>query len=242
MRSKLFTFATVVAALTIALTGCRTITGRTAGTFVDDTTTTTKVKTAIASTQIGTLTRVDVDTRQGVVYLTGTAMSPQNKQQIFEAARAASEGKPVVDNVVVTGEKPAAASPTSAAASPSTETRSPATDGSSNPSRSPGQQPSAGQQIAAAPPAMAQLKFGRMERDADPSAIDRWAAYDQQGQRVATVYTIPAQRMDPQGVANLDAGERRIDHISIYPHPGSDGQQYHVVLWHVSRQDAARMQ
>jgi len=52
---------------------------------------------------------------------------------------------------------------------------------------------------------------------------------------------IPASEFAGTPAETLDSGERRIDHVSIYPHPGSDGLQYHVVLWHVNRAEASRL-
>ena len=111
MSCKVFKGAMVAMAVAVALTGCRTITGRTAGTYLDDAATTTKVKTALAALQVGTLARVDVDTLHGRVYLTGAAKTQENKEHIMNVARGAAEGKPVVDQLFVAGETAPAASP-----------------------------------------------------------------------------------------------------------------------------------
>ena len=202
----------VLAAMLFLVAGCRSVTGRTTGQWVDDKTTTAKVKTALASTRFGTLTRVDVDTFDGTVYLSGMVQNEGVKQELLDAARGAAQGKPVVSNLAVSGQ----------AVGRSGETESP-------PAASP---------ATTAP--LSRVKFSRM--DAEPGAQNRFAAYDRTGKRVATVYALPASDVREEGIADLDTGERRIEHVSIYPHPGSDGMQYHVVLWHVTREEAAALQ
>jgi hypothetical protein len=182
-----------------ALAGCRSMTGRSAGTFLDDANTSAKVKSAIASVKFGTVTQVDVDTSNGVVYLTGSAVTEDSKQHILQAARGAAEGKPVVDHLTVSIPR------------------------------------------AAAPSTLEPLnkRFSRIE--SEPGGTDakgRFVAYDKSGNQVATIYSIAAADLRRGGIAALDTGDRRVDHVSVYPHPGSDGMQYHVVLWHVNRQQA----
>jgi hyperosmotically inducible protein len=223
MRNRTFQSLAVLALVIAALTGCRTATGRTAGTYVDDATTTAKVKTALASTRIGTIGRVDVDSRNGVVYLTGSATSEESKQQILEAARGAADGKPVVDNLMVAGQTPPAAAHEHDQAPTAHD---------------------AGSQAAASPVTAAPFtnRFSRVE--SEPGGTDgtkRFVAFDKSGKQVATIYAIEARDLRQRGVADLDTSDRRIDHVSVYPHPGSDGMQYHVVLWHVDRQEAGAL-
>lgn len=80
---------------------CQTTTGRTAGTFVDDTAITTQVKSRLAATQAETLTRIDVDTRNGTVYLTGTVADAAMKARAEEIARTEEGVKQVVNNLRV---------------------------------------------------------------------------------------------------------------------------------------------
>jgi hypothetical protein len=54
------------------------------------------------------------------------------------------------------------------------------------------------------------------------------------------VYAVSGQQMRARGVAELDAMGRPIQEVSVYPHAGSDGMQYHVVLWHVPRAQATQ--
>ena len=215
----------VLVIVLIVLAGCRTVTGRSAGQWIDDKTTTAKVKAAVASAQIGSLTRVDVDTSNGSVFVTGVTSNDGERQRIADAARMAADGKPMTSNLVlVTAKRDEAAA--AAAMSPAASAWT---------SPQPGQMGLA----SAAPPPSTPLKFSRMEAEA-PS-YGRFAAYNKAGQRVATVYTLPASELR-SGLAGLDAGNRRIEHISIYPHPGSGEPQYHLVLWHVNRQQARALE
>lgn len=224
----------VLAALLFIVAGCRTMTGRTAGEWIDDKQVTAKVKTAIATAKVGTLTRVDVDTHDGVVYLTGTVEDEQSLNDILRAARSVPEVRRVVSQLALAPatRTPPPASPRtdSAGATPTTAAPPPRTAMAPSP-----------QQMASATPPITALKFSRMEAE-NAAGEQRFAAYDDRGQRVATLYVIPSSNFQQDAIANLDAGERRIDHVSIYPHAGSDGMQYHVVLWHVDRSEASRMQ
>ncbi len=197
-----------LAATVFVVAGCGTLGGRTAGQWVDDKTTIAKVKAALASTRVGTLTRVNVDTFKGTVYLSGVVPNESVKRELVDAAQGASDGRPVVSNLAVAGQIPSRDDAT--AASPAATTP------------------------------LTRLKFSRM--DAEPDVPGRFAAYNGTGQRVATVYTLLAWDLEQDGVFNLDAGERQIHHISVYPHPGSDAIEYHVVLWHVSHDEAASLQ
>ena len=215
----------VLSGILLIVAGCRTATGRSAGQWIDDKTTTAKVKAAVASTQIGSMTRVDVDTSNGTVFLTGVTSTDSERQRIAEAARIAANGKPVTSNLVL-----ATATREEAAASGMVPAASPRTDAQ------------AGQQhlASATPPPATRLKFSRLQAEAP--TMGRFAAYDQGGQRVATVYTVPASEFRDSGITTLQAGKHRIDHISIYRQPGGGDPQYHVVLWHVDRRQAQALE
>jgi osmotically-inducible protein OsmY len=83
---KLSSFKTLVLAGLIAAplaTGC----GKTVGETIDDTTITTRVKTAMLNDpQVGGL-RIDVDTFKGAVTLSGRVKSEAEKQQAISLAR-----------------------------------------------------------------------------------------------------------------------------------------------------------
>ncbi len=79
------------------LAGCQSMTGQPAGEYMDDAGITTAVKTKLANNQVSSLPRVEVETVNGVVHLTGVVKSDSDKAA---AARLAKEVKGVkrVDN------------------------------------------------------------------------------------------------------------------------------------------------
>lgn len=79
------------------LAGCQSMTGQTTGEYVDDAMVTTAVKAKLTNNQVASLTRVEVETVNGVVHLTGVAPTESSKAQ---AGRLAKEVKGVkrVDN------------------------------------------------------------------------------------------------------------------------------------------------
>ena len=63
------------------------MTGKSAGENVDDASITASVKTKLAAEKPATLTKVDVDTNKGTVYLTGNVETPAIKERATELAR-----------------------------------------------------------------------------------------------------------------------------------------------------------
>ena len=65
-------------------------------------------------------------------------------------------------------------------------------------------------------------------------------AYDHQGKLVSTIYMIPMKDLTAEKKwADLAAPGGRVDHVSLYfnaGHPGVQEPHYHVVLWHVTKQ------
>jgi hypothetical protein len=112
MHSTMAMFVVVLA----LLAGCRSMTGQSLGTNVDDKTTTASVKAKLVADQLQNLTWVDVDTRAGTVYLMGTASSQAQKQRAEELARDTDGVKKVVNNIQV---KAATTSSSGSSASPS---------------------------------------------------------------------------------------------------------------------------
>ena len=90
-----------VFALTVMLTGCQAITGRTAGQNLDDTNITTAVKAQLAQDKLSTLTRIDVDTNDGVVALNGTVESAEQRARAEQLVRKVGGVKRVVNNLQV---------------------------------------------------------------------------------------------------------------------------------------------
>jgi hypothetical protein len=69
------------------------------------------------------------------------------------------------------------------------------------------------------------------------------AAFDANGRRVATVYSVPVRELTGRGLEELRA-PHAIDHVSIYlasSHPDLPLPHYHVVLWHVSHSEASAL-
>jgi osmotically-inducible protein OsmY len=98
--SRLLSITFFVVAL---VSGCTALTGKSAGTNVDDAGITASVKTNLASERgMQTLTSIDVDTNRGVVSLNGVVESSTAKQRAVEIARQTSGVKSVVNNLQVT--------------------------------------------------------------------------------------------------------------------------------------------
>ena len=68
---------------------------------IDDTTLTATVKTKLSVDKLANLTRIDVDTYNGVVSLNGVVSSPEEKQRAEEIARTVNGVKKVVNNLQV---------------------------------------------------------------------------------------------------------------------------------------------
>ena len=90
-----------VFALIFMLAGCQAMTGRTAGQNLDDTSITTAVKAQLAQDKLSTLTRIDVDTNNGVVALNGTVESSEQRARAEELVRKVGGVKRVVNNLQV---------------------------------------------------------------------------------------------------------------------------------------------
>ena len=91
----------VVLMLVAVTTGCTSMTGKTAGENVDDAKITATVKSKLAAEKVATLTKVDVDTNKGTVYLTGNVESTTVKSRATEIARAVDGVREVVNNLQV---------------------------------------------------------------------------------------------------------------------------------------------
>ena len=83
------------------MAGCRSLTGKSAGTNVDDATITASVKSKLVADKASNLTRVDVDTNHGTVYLNGTVDSAEQKSRAEQLAWQAQGVKSVVNNLQV---------------------------------------------------------------------------------------------------------------------------------------------
>ena len=77
------------------------MTGQTMGESIDDSVITSSVKTHLASDKLVTLTRVDVETNNGIVYLTGQVQAAEQRSHIGSLASEVKGVKQVVNNLQV---------------------------------------------------------------------------------------------------------------------------------------------
>ena len=91
----------VATMLILALTGCQAMTGKTAGRNVDDAAITASVKSTLVADKIANLTRVDVDTNNGVVSLNGVVDSAQQKGRAEDLARRVDGVRGVNNNLQI---------------------------------------------------------------------------------------------------------------------------------------------
>ena len=96
-----FRTVAVVLVLVAVTVGCRSVTGKSAGNTADDATITASVKSKLVADKATNLTRVDVDTNNGTVYLNGTVDSAEQKSRAEQLAWQAQGVKSVVNNLQV---------------------------------------------------------------------------------------------------------------------------------------------
>ena len=111
--------------LVVTSAGC-SLAGRTFGTYVDDHSVTAAVKMGLARKEPRTVTRVNVDTFEGTVYLTGEVASAIQKSDAEIAAWQVDGVTQVVNDLTVRGERAGGALPVSA--SPAMQATSPLLD------------------------------------------------------------------------------------------------------------------
>jgi hyperosmotically inducible protein len=83
------------------MTSCQAMTGQTVGESMDDSMITSSVKTQLASDKLVTLTRVEVETNNGIVYLTGQVQTAEQRSHIGSLASQVKGVKRVVNNLQV---------------------------------------------------------------------------------------------------------------------------------------------
>jgi hyperosmotically inducible periplasmic protein len=88
-------------ALFLSAAGCTSMTGETAGQYVDDSTITTSVKAKLVAEKIANFTRIDVDTTNQVVSLTGVVASPDQKARAEQLAMEVSGVRRVDNNLQI---------------------------------------------------------------------------------------------------------------------------------------------
>jgi len=92
---------TITLAVLFFLNGCQAMTGQTMGESMDDSMITSSVKTQLASDKLVTLTRVEVETNNGIVYLTGQVQTAEQRSHIGSLASQVKSVKQVVNNLQV---------------------------------------------------------------------------------------------------------------------------------------------
>jgi hyperosmotically inducible periplasmic protein len=95
--------AVLVLALASALTGCSAITGRPFAQWGDDSALTARVKTRLVAVDMRALTRVNVDTVDGIVYLSGIVRGPNTKLRLEDEARSVEGVKQVISHLTARG-------------------------------------------------------------------------------------------------------------------------------------------
>jgi len=97
------TVRVVVALLLVVafLPGCRSMTGRSAGRYIDDKTISAGVKAKLVRDKTTNLTRVGVTTVNGVVHLDGAVESVNDKTRAEQIARTVDGVTSVVNNLQV---------------------------------------------------------------------------------------------------------------------------------------------
>jgi len=93
--------AIITALFVMSLMGCQAMTGKTAGQNVDDATITASVKSTLVADKAANLTRIDVDTNNGVVALNGVVESGDQKARAEQLARRVDGVRNVINNLQV---------------------------------------------------------------------------------------------------------------------------------------------
>ncbi|OLB95098.1 MAG: hypothetical protein AUH30_16185 [Candidatus Rokubacteria bacterium 13_1_40CM_68_15] len=177
--------------------GCRSLTGRSMGQWADDRTITAMVKTQVAETTAGHSSRIRVDTYDRTVYLTGGVETPEMKRRAEEISWQVPNVALVVNNLHVLRSTPAASPPTEAA-------------------------------TLVMPRAFAGgERLVRLDVESGTPTWTRYAGYDSEGRRIATVFAVLTIELSNGGVRALPV-DLPVDHLSVRP----DGATAYVVMWH----------
>jgi hyperosmotically inducible periplasmic protein len=115
---RVLTSLSVVLILLSVSTGCGSTTGKTIGENVDDSLITASVKSRLVAERTKSLTSVDVDTRQGVVYLKGTVATAEQRAEAERIARTVNGVRQVVNNLTIEPRVSGVAAPATAASAP----------------------------------------------------------------------------------------------------------------------------
>ncbi|MGL3111055.1 hypothetical protein [Bradyrhizobium sp. BR 1432] len=78
----------------------------------------------------------------------------------------------------------------------------------------------------------------------DTLPLGPFLCFDRRDRLVATVYMVPNKDIDDHKSLEGAGSAAPVDHVSLYfnaGHPGVDVPHYHVVLWHVTKKQEARV-
>jgi osmotically-inducible protein OsmY len=98
---QLFRSLLVLALLVSVTAGCTAMTGKSASANVDDAKITATVKEKLAMEKVSTLTKIDVDTNKGTVYLTGNVPTEDLRAKATDIARQVAGVQEVVNNLKI---------------------------------------------------------------------------------------------------------------------------------------------
>jgi len=90
-------------AVLLSVTGCQSLTGQSTGEYVDDRTISTSVKAKLVADKAANLTRVDVDTTNRVVLLSGVVESSEQKSRAEQLAMQVNGVRRVENRLQVQG-------------------------------------------------------------------------------------------------------------------------------------------
>ena len=99
--SNAFLKKVLIACLLAGLAGCASTTRQDVSQYVDDSQITAKVKTAMARDKEVSARRINVETQQGVVQLSGFAKSPQEAEHAVTLARSVQGVQSVRNDIVI---------------------------------------------------------------------------------------------------------------------------------------------
>ena len=106
MKFSTFSFVALLAASTaVSVVGCTSMTGQSAGQYVDDRTITSTVKAQLVADKAANLTRIDVDTTNRVVYLNGIVQSREQRARAEQLAMQVSGVREVKNNLQIQGSR-----------------------------------------------------------------------------------------------------------------------------------------
>ncbi|MGH7914701.1 MAG: hypothetical protein ACREPW_08630 [Candidatus Binataceae bacterium] len=87
--------------------------------------------------------------------------------------------------------------------------------------------------------------LGTLYVDPKTLPIGPFLAYDHHGRLVSTIYMVPLKDFDGhQSISYVKAPGGRVDHVSFVfnaGHPGVAELHYHIILWHITKAEEARV-